>query len=174
MDRVAQAISDFIEYAINVNPVEMLIQVLATLLLFVVIRIYFWGNINDYLERRKDLMNTEINEAQEKNKEATLLQKEADELLVSARVEAKDIIDGAKSKGEDERVKIISKAKADAKKVMENAKDEIASEVEKAKASMNDEIVSVATLMAGKILEKEIDSKKHKKLIEDISKEVAN
>ena len=46
MDKVAQAISEFIDNAINVNPIEMLIQVLATLLLFLVIRYFFWGNIN--------------------------------------------------------------------------------------------------------------------------------
>lgn len=174
MDKVAQAISEFIESAINVNPVEMLIQVLATLLLFIVVRYFFWGNITTYLENRKDLMNSEINEAQEKNKEAIALKEQAETELHKVREDAKSIIDDAKTRGEDERVKIVSKAKGEADKVMQNAKSEIESEVEKARANINDEIVSVATLMAEKIIKKEIDSEKHKELINDVTKEVVN
>ena len=168
MDKVAQAISEFIENAINVNPVEMLIQVLATLLLFIVVRYFFWESITNYLQSRKDLMNSEINEAQEKNKEATVLKDQAAAELQQVREEAKSINDDAKNRGEEERSKIVTKAKGEADKVMKNAKSEIESEVEKARANINDEIVNVATLMAEKIIKKEIDSDKHKDLIKEV------
>jgi F-type H+-transporting ATPase subunit b len=172
MDKVAQAISEFIEDAINVQPLEMLIQVLATLLLFLVVRLFFWNSITDYLNKRKELMNSEIAEAQKSHEQAKTLQETVQAELSEVRNNAKGIIEDAKSRGEQERVKIISKAKADAKNVMDNAKKEIDSEIEKARSSMNDEIVSVATLMAEKIIKKEIDEDKHKDLIKEVTSEV--
>lgn len=174
MDKVAQAISEFIENAINVNPIEMLVQVAATLLLFLVVRFFFWGNITEYLEKRKELMNSEIDEALSKNKEAEALKVQVEAELHEVRTNAKSIVDGAKVRGEEERQKIVGKAKQEADKVMLNARNELDSEVEKARANINDEIVSVATLMAEKIIKKEIDSEKHKDLIDEVTKEVAS
>jgi len=174
MDKVAQAISDFIQNAINVNPIEMLVQVAATLVLFLVVRFFFWGNITDYLDKRKELMASEIEEAQTKNKDAEALKTKAEEELLEVRENAKSIVDDAKTRGEQERSKIVGKAKQEADKVMQNAKSEIDSELEKARANINDEIVNVATLMAEKIIKKEIDSEKHKDLIDEVTKEVVN
>jgi len=174
MDKVAQAISEFIDNAINVNPIEMLIQVLATLLLFLVIRYFFWGNITEYLDKRKELMASEIENAQTKSREAEAVKVQAENELSEVRLNAKGILDEAKNRGEEERSKIVDKAKLEADKVLKNAKSEIESEVEKARANINDEIVSVATLMAEKIIKKEIDASKHKELIDDITKEVVN
>lgn len=174
MDKVAQAISEFIENAINVNLNEMLVQIGATLLLFVVVRIFFWESITNYLESRKELMASEMEEAQSKSKEAEDIKIQVEAELKEVRSNAKAIVDEAKSRGELERSKIVEKAKFEAGKVMDNAKNEIDSEIEKARANINDEIVSVAALMAEKILEKEIDSEKHKKLIDIVTKEVAN
>lgn len=174
MDKVAQAIGEFIENAINVNPIEMLVQVAATLLLFLVVRYFFWGNITDFLDRRKELMASEIADAQTKNKEAELLKTKVETELLEVRQNAKSIVDDAKLRGEDERQKIVSNAKVEAKKVMTNAKNEIDSEVEKARANINDEIVSVATLMAEKIIKKEIDPNKHKEIIKEVTQKVVS
>lgn len=174
MDKVAESISSFIENAISVNPIEMLIQVLATLLLFLVVRYFFWENITGYLSNRKDLMNSEIEEAQNSNLEAQQLKEVAEIELQDVRNSAKTIIDEARDRGEQERTKIVGVAKVEATKVMTNAKKEIDSEIEKAKSSINDEIVSVATLMAEKIIKKEIDAEKHKDLINEVTKGVAN
>ena len=174
MDKVAESIRSFIQNAISVNPIEMLIQVLATLLLFLVVRYFFWENITGYLDKRKELMNSEIEEAQSSNLEAKQLKEVAELELQDVRNSAKSIIDEARDRGEQERSKIVGVAKVEAEKVMTNAKKEINSEIEKAKSSMNDEIVNVATLMAEKIIKKEIDADKHKDLIKEVTKGVSN
>ena len=174
MDKVAIAISEFINGAIGLRLEEMLIQIAATLLLFLVVRFFFWNHITDYLQKRKDVMSAEYEEAQKANEAAQEFKTGAEAELNEVRLSARGIIDEAKDRGEKERTTIVTKAKGEARKVMDNAKKELDSEIEKARQGINDEIVSVATLMASKIIKKEIDESKHKELINQISKEVVN
>ncbi len=174
MDQVAEAIKTFVDGAIGVSLKEMVIQIASTLLLFLVVRYFFWNNITDYLEKRKEHMAKEYDEANEANLEAQTLKELANSELSEIRVSAKDIINEAKERGEIERSSIVGKAKNEAVNVIENAQKEIESEIEKARSSINDEIVNVAVLMAEKVLEKEIDANKYKELLEEVNKEVIN
>lgn len=174
MENVANAIREFVNDSLGVNPLEMVIQIASTLLLFLVVKFFFWNNITDYLEKRKHAMNEEYDQAKLANEDAQTLKVQADEELLEIRQSAKGLFDDAKGRGEQERKVIVEKAKQEANKLVENAHLEINSEIEKAKTSINDEIVSVATLMAEKIIKKEIDEKKHKDLINEVTKEVAS
>ena len=119
-------------------------------------------------------MNVEYDQAQKAKIEAATFKDQAETELKEVRLGAKGMYEDAKSRGEQERVGIVATAKKDAKRIVDNAHLEVVSEIEKAKKDMNDEIVSVATLMAEKIIRKEIDETKHKELIREISKEVIN
>lgn len=174
MDNVAKAITEFVNNALGVNPIEMLIQIASTLLLYVVIKRYFWGNITEYLDKRKAAMSDEYSNAEAASKEAKELKEVAEIELKEIRESAKGLHDDAKNRGEEERKLIVEKARKEATKLVDNARLEIDSEVEKAKKKMNDEIVSVATLMAEQIIKKELDEDMQKELIKDISKEVIN
>lgn len=172
MEQVAETINEFVNGAIGLNLKETIIQIAGTLLLFLVVRHFFWTNITDYLEERKNHMAKEYDEANEANSEAQSLKVKAVSELTEIRMSAKSIIDGAKERGEIERVEIVNNAKDEAAVVMDNAHKEIDSEIEKARTSINDEIVSVAVLMAKKVIKKEIDESKHKELLKEVTKEV--
>lgn len=172
MEQVAQTINDFISGAIGLSLKEIIIQIAATILLFLVVRHFFWSNITDYLDERRNHMAKEYDEANEANLEAQSFKEIAVTELTEIRMNAKGIIDEAKDRGEVERVEIVSNAKNEAAMVMENAKKEINSEIEKARSSINDEIVSVAVLMAEKVIKKELDENKYKELLNDVNKEV--
>lgn len=153
---------------------QVIIQVVSTVLLFLVVRFFFWNKVTDYLEGRKEAMRKEYDDAIEANQEAALKREEAVKELNEIRLSSKGILDEARVRSNVERKEIIEKAKVDATKIVEDAHKEIASEIEKARKDINDEIVSVATLMAEEIIKKEIDESKHKELIKEISREVAN
>lgn len=174
MDNVAEAIKSFIDDALGVSILEMGIQIASTLLLFIVVKHFFWNNITEYLERRKNAITDEYTQAEETNKEAQLIKVQADNELNQIRLDAKGIFEEAKERGEKERSSIVKKAKSEALIVIEDAHKEIDSEIEKARTKINDEIVSVAALMAKKVIDKEIDMDKHKELIKEITNEVVN
>lgn len=174
MDGVAQAIQEFINAALGISAMEMGIQIGATLLLFLVVRFFFWNHVTDFLEGRKEMMASEIKEAQDLKEEASEMKSNAQDELVKVRNNAREIIENSKQKGQQERAEIIAKTKEEASKLIDNAKKEINSEVRKARKQMNDEIVSVAVLMAEKIVKKELDEETYKSMISDATKEVAS
>lgn len=172
MDNVAEAIREFVNSSLGVNPLEMVIQIASTLVLFLVVKFFFWNHVTDFLEKRKEAMNEEYNKAQLASTNAEVLQKKAESELQEIRLSAKGLYDEAKERGEQERKNIVSKAKEEATRLVDNAHEEIEQELEKVKTDINNEIVTVATLMAEKIIQKEIDPKKHKDLIKDVTREV--
>ena len=178
---MGEAISNFVQDALGItdgvfgiNATEMLIQISATLILFLVVRFFFWNKVTDYLEGRKEAMVQEYNEAKNANDEAKGMREEAEAELTLIKTRSKSMIDDAKVRGEEERKVILTKAKSEADKMVVDAQKEIESNIEKARNNINQEIVSVATLMAEKIIGKEIDESKHKDMIKEATKEVAN
>ena len=153
---------------------QVAIQIVSTLLLFLVVRFFFWNKVTEYLEGRKAAMKQEYDEAKQASQDAALKREDAVLELQKIRQSSKGILDEARIRSLSERKEILEKAKKDATKLVDDAHKEIDSQIEKAKKGINDEIVSVATLMAEQIIGKEIDEKKHKELINEISKEVAN
>jgi F-type H+-transporting ATPase subunit b len=174
MENVGEAIKHFIDGALGVNLMEMGIQIASTLLLFLVVKYFFWSNITEYLDKRKKGMEDEFTNARYANESAQTLKLEAEKAITDIRLEAKEIFEDAKSQGEIERSIIIGKAKKDAEYVMETAQNEINREIEKVKSDINDEIVNVAILMAEKVVNREIDREKHDELIREISNRVSN
>lgn len=178
---MGEAISSFVQDALGItngafgiNAEEMLIQIASTILLFLVVRFFFWNKVTDYLEGRKAEMKQEYEDAQKANEDATNMKIDIENELQELRLSAKGVIDDAKERGESERKTILQKAKVDADKLVTDAQKEIDSNIMKARNSMNEEIVTVATAMAEKIIKKELDTSKHKELIEEATKEVLN
>ena len=70
MDKIFQDITQAIEnelYSIFENPFLVIMQVIATILLFVIIRIFLWKPITKYLEEKQEATNRELMEAHEKH-----------------------------------------------------------------------------------------------------------
>lgn len=173
MDNVAQSIRDFVENALGVNPIEMAIQIASTLVLFLIVKFTFWKHITHYLETRRETMAAEYDKASTASRDAVLVRTQAESELQDIRLSAKDLYEEAKQRGELERQSIVANAKDEAGRLMKNAQLEIESEVEKARGEINNEIVTVATMMAEKIIGREIDPSKHKELIDEVTAEVA-
>ncbi len=168
----AEKISQFVNEALGVSFEEMAIQIVSTVILFLVVKYFFWEKVTDYLEERRKEMSENYEEAVANKNASEDLKKQAEKELITIKETASEKYNQAKERGEEKRKEIISEAKKDAKTIIDNAHKEVDSMVEKAKADINDEIVSVATLMAEKIIEKEIDETQHKKWIEKATSEV--
>ena len=78
-----------VEGAFGVSPKEMAIQILSTLVLFLIVRFFFWNKVTDYLEGRKEAMAQEYNDAQNAKDEAKGLREEADAELTMIKMKSK-------------------------------------------------------------------------------------
>jgi F-type H+-transporting ATPase subunit b len=174
MVNVAGAIEEFVNQALGVNLIEMAVQIGSTIVLFLVVKFFFWNHVTDYLDKRKQEMKEEYETAARAKEEATSLKMEAEEELKEIRLTAKSIYEEAKERGEEERTRIVKEAKEHADRLLTQAHKEIEQEWENAKSDMQNEILEVASLLAQKALKQELDEVTQQRLISQISKEVGD
>ena len=157
---------EFLEKGFGVTAQSMLVQLLATLVLFLAVKYLLWDKITDILEKRKSAIEESFKAKDEALLESVKASEEAQKMRQDAKAEASTIIENAKKRSYVEADKIINDANIEAKSRIENAEEEINSMKNKAQDDIKNEIVDIACLMAEKIVEKEVDKKKYSKLVE--------
>ncbi len=143
-------------------------QIIATIILFLLVRFKLWKPITNMLEARKAKIDSELNEAQKANADAQALKKDLEKQLADAQEEVKRIIKSAEMDGNARKEEIIDEAKAEAKRRLENNEAEIAKEISSKQQEIKNTIVSVAFEAASKILEHEVDKDKYLELVNQI------
>jgi len=174
MDIVAETIREFVNNALGVNLREMMIQIAATLVLFLVVRFFFWNHITNYLNKQNEAIKQAYDEAETSKTEAETLKQDAQLEFEKIQLSAKETLEEAKSRGKKQEQEIVKTAKETAVSIVKNAEDEVERLYDKAKESMQDEIISVATVMAEKVIQKEIDEEKYKSLLKEATDEVSS
>lgn len=174
MDIVAETIREFVNNALGVNLREMMIQIAATLVLFIVVRFFFWNHITNYLNKQNEAIKQAYDEAETSKTEAEALKLDAQKELEKIQASAKETLEEAKTRGKKQEQEIVKTAKASAVSIVKNAEEEVERLYDKAKESMQEEIISVATVMAEKVIQKEIDEEKYKSLLKEATDEVSS
>lgn len=171
IERMVQAVQEIIDQALGVNLLDMLVQIAATLILVLIVKKFFWGRITEFLEKRKQIMETEMESAKKENEEAKILKEKHENEYNQLRQDSKEYLDNAKMKAEEERKRILAEAKGSANEIFERTQKEIEAEKIKAKTELKKETVELAVLMAEKIVSKEIDESTYQNLlIEDLER----
>ena len=86
--------------------------------------------------------------------------------------EAEAILDDARKKAKKQEAEILEEARAEAGRILERASREIDLEKKKALEDVKTEIVSIASLMAGKAVAASMDMKLQDSLIQETLKEM--
>ena len=79
---IGDKITEVLQNAFGVNLTDFLINLIATLLLFIIVRFLFWNKITKFLDAKKEKIKEEYKDAQEIKDEANRVKAEADEILV--------------------------------------------------------------------------------------------
>lgn len=154
---------------------SIIIQLVATLLLFLIVRFFFWNKITAVIKAKEKNEQDAFKALDDAKKERIEIQKQIQVDLDNAKQEGYQTIEKARQKAYLEAEEIIKKAKIDANMQLENAKEEIDKEVKKANDDIKNEIVEVAYLLASEIIKREIDESKYDDLVNEfISKEANN
>lgn len=157
LDRLVSGVESAVEQALGVNILDMIIQIAATIILVLIVKKFFWGRITEFLDKRKEIMEKELRDAEKASKEAVELKNTREEELKEIRLKSKDYFDNAKTRGEEERQRLIDHGKKEAEIIINNGHKEIEAERKKAKQELEKEVVQIASLMAEKVIGKKID-----------------
>lgn len=155
-----------------INFWEVLTVILTTLILFLLIKKYFWETLESYLTARQQYIEDSV----EKAKQAEIAAKNADQMaserISSAQKEALEIVNESKHKANKVYDDIISDAKKDAQSRIDNATREINYQKEKMKQEVREEMVDIALLASEQLLKEKVDKQDDKKLVEKLVEEL--
>lgn len=173
---LAETLKNFVEESLGlllgVGFEDILIQLGGTLVLFLVIRKFFWKNLTEFIEKRRAYMDEELFKAEAMKLEAAEIKANVDETYATLRNSVSKTLEDAKLRAQKEEAEIIAKAKAEAQRLKLEAEKEVELEVQKAQDQIKKEIVTVATVLAEKIIQKEVDAKKYEQWVNEATNEV--
>ena len=136
--------------------------------LFLLLTFILFNPVRNMLKKRQDKITSDRENAENDKKEASALKAEYEAKLKDAHKEAEQILSDARKTAMHNETKIIDEAKAEAARIIERANVE----AELEKQEVKQQIVTVAAVMASKLVARSIDEKDSNALIEETLNEM--
>lgn len=145
----------------------LLWQVINFLVLLWLLKRYLYGPIKEILDKRENMIKSEITEAEERHQEALELKEEYKAELKRAQDKSSDIIDKAEQRARERAKEIIKQAKEKANKIEEDKLKELEQAKVKARKEIRNQFTEVTLMAAAKMIGQEIDKRKHEDLMSE-------
>jgi len=150
----------------------ILIQVISFLVLIFFLKSFLFKPVLSKIEERKKEISDEYSDAEEANKSAEELKIEYEKKLADCDLEIREKIAEAVRDGQKLADAKISSAAIEVERRLSIAEEEILREKDKALYGLKDTSASLGVKIASKILDEELDAKKHEELINKFIKEL--
>ena len=141
-------------------------QIISMIIIFSAIVFLVWKPTNKMIQKRKDLILGEIEQAKKDKELAALELENARKINLEAAQKAHEIIAQANNESVQIRDEANKKAQEEASYMMDKAHSEISREYKKAQDSLNKEIIDVALKTAESLMQRKIDIEDDKHSIE--------
>ena len=158
----------------EINLGLILASVINFIILLAILKHFFFGKVKAIIDEREDYINDRLDSAEEATDKARMIAIENERALNRAKEEGKEITEAHKKKAEKVYNEIVEDAKSEANLIIERARVEIDREREKVEYSLKKEAIDLALELSKKVIEKNIDEEKNKKLIDEFISEVGN
>ena len=159
---------------ISVNIWHIIISLCNLAILFFVIKKFLYKPVRKTLAQRKKTIDDKYISADEMIDKALKSKDEYEEKLKNAEAEAQEIIKKVADTADERSKEIVSSAKGEANRIIDRAQNEAELEKKKARQEIKDEIVDVSSLIAEKLLQREINDDDHKRMIDSFIEEIGD
>lgn len=147
---------------------------LSMLLLFTILSYLLFNPVRSLLEKRRQRVLDDQETAKREKQEAIAYKEEYDRKLKEVDKEAQEILSAARKKAMQNEAKIVAEAKEEAARIIEHANARIELEKKRALDDMKQEMITIASMMAGKVVAASIDTKVQEGLIDETLKEMGD
>ena len=154
--------------------VDAAITMLAMFVVFLFLTYLLFNPARDMLEKRRARIQEEMETAAKEKADAIQYKAEYDGKLKNVDKEAEEILSETRKKALKKEGEIVGEAKEEAARILDRAGREVELEKSKVKDEVKSEMISVATLMAGKIVASSLNEEKQSQLIADTLKEMGD
>ena len=153
---------------------DAVLSMIAVFTLFLIASHFLFNPVRDMLQKRREKIRDELENAKQSQDEARLLKAEYEEKLGNVEKEAEEILSAARKKALANEAKILAEAKEEAARIRERAETEAELEKRKAADDVKREMVTLASILAGKVVAASIDTAVQDSLIEETLKEIGD
>ena len=151
---------------------DAILMIIAVFALFLIASHFLFNPVRNMMQNRQDRIKNELDTAAADMENARALKEEYEAKLRDINKEAEAILSEARKKALASENKIVSDAKEEAARIIERAGVEAELEKNKAVDEVKREMVVLASLMAGKVVNAAIDTTVQDSLIEETLKEI--
>jgi F-type H+-transporting ATPase subunit b len=156
---------------LGINITTLITQVISFIILLVLLRLFAYKPLMRMMDERSKRIKESLLQADSLKAESARGEEELKKQLEAAGREGQDRIARAVKAGEDVKQKAQEDAKQEAEKLLTRARAEIRQERDDAIGEVRKEFADLTVLAAGKVIEKSLDKKDHRELIEKVLKE---
>ncbi len=153
---------------------DAVLSMIAVFSLFLVASHFLFNPVRDMMKKRQEKIQEELDDAKQNQETARELKADYEEKLKNVEKEAEEILSAARQKALANENRIVSEAKEEAVRIRERAEAEAELEKRKAADDVKKEMVSIASIMAGKVVAASIDTTVQDSLIEETLKEIGD
>ena len=150
------------------------IGLIAMLVLFILLSYLLFNPARKLIQKRKDFIAGQLEEAAKAEKDAKELENNYREKLAKVDDEAEELLGQERKKALDREKEIVAKASEEAQKIKARAEHEVELEINKVHDEMKQVMVQVASAMAGKFVAASMDEEKQAQLIDETLKEMGD
>ena len=156
-----------VQELVGIIPWTFIAQICNLFIQMYLIKRFLFKPVNEILEKRRAEADAEITEAEQEKAKALAIRTEYEKNMQDAREQANEILDSARKTAAIQSEKMLKEASDQASAMKNKAEKEIAQEKKKAVNEVKGEIGDMAVEIAGKVIEREISEKDHRKLIDE-------
>lgn len=153
---------------------DAVLSMIAVFTLFLVASHFLFNPVRSMLNKRQEKIQEELEDAKQNQDAAQNLRVEYEEKLKDVEKEAEEILSTARQKALANENRIVAEAKEEAVRIRERAETEAELEKRKAADEVKKEMVSIASIMAGKVVAASIDTTVQDSLIDETLKEIGD
>lgn len=150
----------------------MILTWVTFLILLTILHKFAWRPILSLLDKREEDLRKAVTHADQLKDELAKIQQKHDKIIAEADQKAQGIVEQSRKAAIEAADIIRRKAKEDAQISLENALRDIKDEKENALAVLRDESARIAVLLAGKLIEENLDDDKNRRLVTQIIKKI--
>lgn len=159
---------------ISINFGQILISLLNLLLLFLILKRFLYAPVKSVVKDRQEMLKRQFDKAENEVSKAKINEEYWNGKIKNAQQEANSIIKNAMDNANQNSKEIISDAKKKARDIVTQAEINAKIERKKAENSIKKEIADASTILAEKIISREINEDEQKNLIDNFIKEMEN
>jgi F-type H+-transporting ATPase subunit b len=148
------------------------LMIIAVFCLFLIASHLLFNPVRNMLQNRQDRIKNELDTAASDMENARTLKAEYEAKLKDIDKEAETILAEARKKALANESRIVAEAKEEAARIIERANTEAELEKKKAADDVKREMVVLASMLAGKVVNANIDTTVQDSLIEETLKEM--